>query len=96
MPVRITVDKFRQVSVICARASQVNAGGLAFFADTELEFGDEAEIAFTDHSLTVRAVVRNRTGNQLGMKFVATSAEETEHLALFRRMLASKMGRLEA
>jgi len=96
VPVRITVDKFRQVSVISSRASQVNAGGFAFFADTDLAIGEEAEIAFTNLALTVRAVVRNRAGNQHGMKFLATSAEEAEHLALFRQILSSRMGLLDA
>jgi len=96
LPVRVTVDKFRQVNVISSRGAKVNAGGLVFFADTDLEIGDEAEIAFTDHSLTVRAVVRNRGGNQHGVKFLATSADEAEQLALFRQVLSSKMGRLDA
>ena len=95
VPIRVTVEKFRQVSVISSRGSQVNAGGLAFFADTDLAIGDEAEIAFTDYDdLTVRGVVRNRSENQCGVKFLAASPEEAEQLGLFRRNLSHKMGRL--
>jgi hypothetical protein len=79
-----------------SRGSQINGGGLALLADTELGVGDEAEIAFTDFNLTLRAVVRNRAGNQYGVKFLATSAEEAEQLGLFRQMLRSKVGRLDA
>ncbi len=96
VPVRVTVEKFRQLSVISSRGSQVNAGGLAFFADTELSIGDEAEITLADYGLTLRAVVRNRTGNQYGVKFLATSAEEAEQLGLFRQNLSGRMGRLYA
>jgi PilZ domain len=96
VPVRVTVEKSRHVSVINSCGSQVNAGGLAFFADTDLTIGDETEIAFTDYDLTVRAVIRNRAGTQYGVKFLATSAEEAEQLGLFRRNLSSRMGRLDA
>ena len=96
VPVRVTVDKSRHVSVISSLSSQVNAGGLAFFADLELAIGDEAEIALTDYDLALGAVVRNRAGNQYGVKFLATSAEEAEQLGLFRKLLSSKMGRLYA
>ena len=96
MPVRVTVEKFRQVSVISSLGYQVNAGGLAFFADLELAIGDEGEIALTDYDLTLGAVVRNRAGNQYGVKFLANSAEEAEQLGLFRKILSSKMGRLDA
>ena len=63
MPVRVTVEKSRHVSVI-SRGSEVNAGGLAFSADTDLAIGDEAEIAVTDFRLTLRGVVRDQAGNQ--------------------------------
>jgi hypothetical protein len=96
VPVRVTVEKFRQVSVINSRGSQINAGGLALFSDTDLAIGDEAEIAVTDFHLTLRGVVRDSTGNQYGVKFLATSAEEAEQLGLFRQILRGKVGRLDA
>jgi hypothetical protein len=97
VPLRVTIEKFRQVSVIRSRGSQVNAGGLAFLADTDVEIGDEVEIAFTDRDdLILRGVVRNRAGNQYGVKFLATSAEEARQLGVFRQILSSKMGRLDA
>jgi PilZ domain len=100
LPVRVTIEKFRQEIVVSSRGSQINAGGLALFVstdvDTDLCIGDEAEIAFTDYDLIVRGVVRNRTSNQCGVKFLATSADEAEQLALFRKMLSSKVGCLDA
>ncbi|HYY70620.1 MAG TPA: PilZ domain-containing protein [Terriglobales bacterium] len=100
LPVRVAVEKFRQTVVVSSRGSQVNAGGLAFFVSTDVDtdvcIGDEAEIAFTDYDLTVRGVVRNRASQLCGVKFLATSAEAAEQLALFRQMLSSKVGRLDA
>jgi hypothetical protein len=96
VPVRITVDKCRQATTISSRGFQVNAGGLAFFADTDLAVGDEAEIAFTEYDLTLRGVVRNRTGDHCGVKFLAASAEEAEQLALYRQTLSGKAGPLRA
>ena len=87
VPVRVTVEKSRHVSVINSRGSEVNAGGLAFSADTDLAIGDEAEIAVTDFRLTLRGVVRDQAGNQYGVKFLATSAEEAEQLGLLRQIL---------
>jgi hypothetical protein len=87
VPVRVTVEKSRHVSVINSRGSEVNAGGLTFSADTDLAIGDEAEIAVTDFRLTLRGVVRDQVGNQYGVKFLATSAEEAEQLGLLRQIL---------
>jgi hypothetical protein len=87
VPVRVTIEKARQVNVINSRGCEVNAGGLAFSADTNLAIGDEAEIAVTDFCLTLRGIVRDQAGNQYGVKFLATSAEEAEQLALFRQIL---------
>jgi hypothetical protein len=87
VPVRVTIEKARQVNVINSRGFEVNAGGLAFSADSDLAIGDEAEIAVTDFRLTLRGVVRDQAGNQYGVKFLATSAEEAEQLGLFRQIL---------
>lgn len=94
-PVRVTVEKFRQSSVLTSRGSQINGGGLALLADPELAVGDEAEIQLTEHDLRLRGIVRNQAGNHYGVKFIATTAEEAEHLALFRQLLTSKVGRLD-
>lgn len=95
MPLRITIEKRRLASVINSRGTQVNAGGLAFFADADLEIGDEVEITLTDYGLTLRGEVRNCASTQYGVKFQATSPDEAEDLSLFRQKL-SRTGRLDA
>ena len=74
----------------------MNPGGISFFADTDLAIGDEVEIALTDYDLKLRGVIRDRAGNQYGVKFLATSPEENEQLGLFRQILSSKLGCLDA
>jgi hypothetical protein len=100
VPVRVTIEKRLHVSVINSRSSQMNDGGLAVNADTELTIGDEADIDFTpphfDRALTLRGVVRNHTGNLYGVEFLATSAEEREQLARFRQILQTKVGCIDA
>ncbi len=96
VPLRITLEKSRHLSVINSRGSQLNAGGLAFLADSELEIGDEVEIALTDYGLTLRGVVRNQAGTQYGVKFLATSPDEAEQLGRFRQTLSTRFGRLDA
>lgn len=64
------------------------------FAETDLAVGDGTEITLLDYGLTLRAVVRNRAGDHCGVKFLAASAEEAEHLGRFRQMLSAKAGPL--
>ena len=100
VPVRVTIEKLLRVTVISSRSSQVNDGGLAVYADTELTIGDEADLEFTpphfDRALTLRGVVRNHKGNLYGVEFLATSATEREQLARFRQILRTKVGCLDA
>ena len=96
LPVRVTSDKCRHVGVIDSRGSKMNPGGISFFADTDLAIGDEVEIALTDYRLRLRGVVRDRAGNQYGVEFLAASSEESEQLKLFRQILRSKLGCLDA
>jgi len=96
VPVRVTLDKSRRVSVIDSRGSLMNPGGISFFADTDLEVGDKVEIALPDYQLRLSGVIRDRAGNQYGVEFVAASAEENEQLGLFREILTNKLGCLDA
>ena len=73
------------------RGTQVNEGGLAVYADTELAIGDEAEIEFTNYCFTLRGVVRNHAGGHLyGVEFLAAGALEGEYLDLFRQVLRTQ------
>ena len=96
VPVRVSLGKSRHGTVINSCGCQMNPGGIDFFADTDLAIGDKVEIELTDYQLTLRGVIRDRTGNRYGVEFLATSAEENEQLGLFRQILSSKLGCLEA
>lgn len=94
--VRVTLDKSRHGTVINSCGCQMNPGGIGFVTDANLAIGDEVEIELTDYQLTLRGVIRDRMGNQYGVEFLATSAEESEQLGLFRQILSSKLGCLDA
>lgn len=91
VPVRITIEKSRHLRVINTRGSQMNDGGFAVCADTELTIGDEAEIKFTPPHfypfVRLRGVIRNRVDDVYGVEFLATSAAEERQLGLFRHIL---------
>ena len=91
VPVQITIDESRNAIVINTRGSQMNGGGLAVRADTELTIGDEAEIKFTPPHfypfVRLRGVIRNRADDLYGVEFLATTAAETRQLSLFRHIL---------
>ena len=96
VPVRVILDKSRHVTVINSCGLHMNPGGIGFFADTDLAIGDKVEIELTDYQLTLRGMIRDRTGNRYGVEFLATSAEENEQLGFFRLILSSKLGCLDA
>jgi len=100
VPVRVTIEKLLQFSVINSSSSQMNDGGLEVCTDTELTIGDEADLDFTpphfDRALTLRGIVRNHNGNFYGVEFLATSATEREQLACFRQILRTKVGCIDA
>jgi hypothetical protein len=96
VPVRVTLDKSGLITVINSCGCQMNPGGIGFFADTDLAIGDKVEIELPDYHLTLRGVIRNRTDTRYGVEFLATSTEENEQLGLFRQILDSKLGCLDA
>jgi PilZ domain len=96
VPVRVALGKSRHGTVINSRGCQMNPGGIGFFADSDLAIGDEVEIELTDYQLTLRGVIRDYTGYRYGVEFLATNAEENEQLELYRRILSSKLGCLDA
>ena len=92
VPVQVTIEKPQHVTLTDARGWRMNNGGTAVYADTELNIGSEAEIAFTPPHfyppVTLRGVIRNRAGDLYGVEFLAKSAAEKKQLALFRQTLA--------
>ena len=96
VPVRVTIEKLLQFSVINSSSSQMNDGGLEVCTDTALTIGDKADLEFKpphfDRALTLRGVVRSNKGNFYGLEFLATSATERDQLACYREILRTKVG----
>ena len=100
VPVRVTIEKFLDVSVIDSLSFQMNDGGLEVCTDTALTIGDKADLEFKpphfDCALTLRGVVRSNKGNFYGLEFLATSATERDQLACYREILRTKTGCTDA
>jgi PilZ domain len=100
VPVRVTIERRRDVGVIDSLGFQMNDGGLEVCTDTALAIGDQADLEFKpphfDRALTLRGVVRSNKGNFYGLEFQATSASEQDQLASYREILRAKTGCLSA
>jgi len=73
LPVRIFVRTPDCVRIVDGRGTELNDGGVAVYAATELEIGDRVDIELTkpdsEPPLRLSAVVRNRTGYLYGLQF---------------------------
>ena len=82
------------------RGSELNAGGLSGYAGGEPKIGDVIEIGLTalDAGLPLRlkAVIRYRTKDGLGVEFLAGTPEEKRDLSLFRQFLRAAEGYTDA
>jgi hypothetical protein len=100
VPVRVTIEKLRDVTLVDTRACEMNDGGITICAKAQLSIGTQVEIEFTapsfDFPLTLRGVVRDAAGNRYGVEFLVTTAAENEHLVLFGEILRSQVGCSEA
>lgn len=71
LPVRIVTLNGILTTPVPARGSQISRGGMALRAATALKPGDLMQLQFpTSTALRVTAVVRNRTGDCLGLEFL--------------------------
>ena len=97
VPIQVKIEKPEHAFLVDTHASDVNDGGIAMHANAELSVGMEAEIEFTpgdfDFPLSLKGVVRNRSGRQYGVEFVETSPVDKEHLILFQEILHAKVDR---
>lgn len=91
VPVTVVVRKEEKTLFVQGRGQDLNEGGIAVFAGTELRIGQVVEISFTPpyqgSPLAARTVVRNRRGYTYGMEFVAESSDDREQMAAIRAVL---------
>jgi hypothetical protein len=78
----------------CGR--QLNEGGMAVFAGTELEVGEKVEVEFTppyaDTPIKLKAAIRDRNDYYYGLEFIATNSEEQREIDLLRLLVQALTG----
>ena len=91
-PVRLIVCKEKRATIFDARGTSLSEGGMALFAGTELRTGDQVAVEFTPAysapPIRVDATVRNRTGYNYGVEFLAGSDNQKIRVEEFRRHMS--------
>ena len=91
LPVRVIADKRGKTVIVQARGNELNEGGLAIFAGTELREDEEIAVEFTPPysgtPIRVRCVVRDRKGYMYGLEFLTQTIEDNESVEQIRFVL---------
>ncbi len=91
VPVTLIVRKADKTVFVQARGQDLNEGGIAVFAGTELRIGEIVEISFTPpyqgQPLIARTIIRNRRGYTYGMEFLAQSKDDAAQVERIREVL---------
>jgi hypothetical protein len=93
VPVRVIKQGLTKVSIVQGRGSELNNGGMAIFAGTELSIGDQVLVEFTPpysgQPIRVRCFVRNRAGYRYGVEFITESDDDYENVNRIETILRS-------
>ena len=80
VPVRVITQGLTKVTIVQGRGSELNNGGMAIFAGTELSIGAQVLVEFTPpysgQPVRVRCFVRNRAGYNYGVEFITESDDD--------------------
>ena len=93
VPVRVITQGMTKVAIIQGRGSELNNGGMAVFAGTELAIGAQVLVEFTPpysgDPIRVRCFVRNRSGYRYGVEFITESDEDYQSVHQIETVLSS-------
>ena len=93
VPVRVITQGATKVSIVLGRGSELNNGGMAVFAGTELAIGAQVQVEFTPpysgHPIRVRCFVRNRSGYRYGVEFITESDDDYQSVHQIETVLRS-------
>ena len=99
VPVRVIKQGLTKVSIVQGRGSELNNGGMAVFAGTELSIGDQVLVEFTPpytgQPIRVRCFVRNRTGYRYGVEFITENDDDYESVNRIEIVLKSMGSRVD-
>jgi hypothetical protein len=93
VPVRVITQDPTKVTIVQGRGSELNNGGMAVFAGTELSIGGQVLVEFTPpysgQPIRVRCFVRNRAGYRYGVEFITESDDDYESVNRIETILRS-------
>ncbi|MBZ5546492.1 MAG: PilZ domain-containing protein [Acidobacteriia bacterium] len=93
VPVRVIVQSVAKVAIVQGRGSELNNGGMAIFAGTELSIDAQVIVEFTPpysgQPIRVRCFVKNRTGYRYGVEFITESDDDYESVNRIESVLSS-------
>lgn len=93
VPVRVITQGLTKVAIVQGRGSELNNGGMAIFAGTELSLGGQVLVEFTPpysgQPIRVRCFVRNRAGYRYGVEFITESDADYESVHRIESVLGS-------
>ena len=91
VPVRVITQPPRKVAVIEGRGRELNGGGMAVFAGTELSIDDQIAVEFTPpysgQPIRVRCFVRDRNGYNYGVAFITENDADYENVSQIQTIL---------
>jgi len=93
VPVRVITQGLTKVAIVQGRGSELNNGGMAIFAGTELAIDAQVQVEFTPpysgQPIRVRCFVRNRAGYRYGVEFITESDNDYESVNQIEAVLRS-------
>jgi hypothetical protein len=93
VPVRVITQGLTKVTIVQGRGSELNNGGMAIFAGTELSIGGQVLVEFTPpyagQPIRVRCFVRNRSGYNYGVEFITERDDDYESVNKIETILRS-------
>jgi hypothetical protein len=93
VPVRVITQGLTKVAIVQGRGSELNNGGMAIFAGTELAMDAQVQVEFTPpysgQPIRVRCFVRNRDGYRYGVEFITESDDDYESVNQIEAILRS-------
>lgn len=93
VPVRVITQGATKTVIATGCGSELNNGGMAVFAGTELSVGAQVAVEFTppysSDPIRVRCFVRNRAGYSYGVEFITESDHDYRSVHQIEAVLSS-------
>jgi len=84
VPVRVITQSLTRGAIVQGRGSELNNGGMAVSAGTELSIGAQILVEFTSprtgQPIRVRCFVRNRAEHKYGVEFITESDDDYQNV----------------